>query len=104
MTYGINIRPYDDPFIAIAEEAVEAMRELMIAGTFLVDVLPVLKYVPSWFPGAKFQKQAAMTRTHAEKIRNATFAAAKKMMVFTPLFLWLVLQLLDDTCSGKGRL
>ena len=82
ITYGINVRPYDDPLITIAEEAVEAMRELMIAGTFLVDILPVLKYVPDWFPGAKFQKQAAMTRTHAEKIRNATFAATKEAMVF----------------------
>jgi hypothetical protein len=56
MTYGINIRPYDDPLIAIAEKASGTMRELMIAGTFLVDIIPILKYVPSWFPGAKFQR------------------------------------------------
>jgi len=84
MTYGINIRPYDDPLIAIAEKASGTMRELMIAGTFLVDIIPILKYIPSWFPGAKFQRYAAMTRTHAEKIRNATFAATKELMVFTP--------------------
>jgi hypothetical protein len=84
MTYGINVRPYDDPHIAIAEEAIEALSELVIAGTFLVDVLPILKYVPHWFPGAKFQKQATMMRPHAEKMRNATFAATKKLMVFTP--------------------
>jgi hypothetical protein len=57
MTYGINIRPYDDPLIAIAEEAIGAMSELVVAGTFLVDIIPILKYVPSWFPGAKFQKK-----------------------------------------------
>jgi hypothetical protein len=84
MTYGINIRPYDDPLIAIAEKASGTMRELMIAGTFLVDIIPILKYVPSWFPGAKFQRYATMTRIHAEKIRNATFAATKELMVFTP--------------------
>ena len=96
ITYGINVRPYDDPLIAIAEEAVETMRELMIAGTFLVDIVPILKYVPDWFPGAKFQKKAATTRTHAERVRNATFAATKEVMVFTPFpFLWIVL--LDDT-------
>ena len=84
MTYGINIRPYDDPLIAIAEEAIGAMSELVIAGTFLVDIIPILKYVPDWFPGGKFQKKAAMTRIHAEKIRNVTFVAAKEVMVFTP--------------------
>ena len=100
MTYGINIRPYDDPLIAIAEEAVEAMSELMIAGTFLVDILPILKHVPDWFPGAKFQKKAAITRTHAENIRNATFAATKEVMVFTPSP-FLLIVLLDDTPLRK---
>ena len=84
MTYGINIRPYDDPLIAMAEEAVEAMSELTNAGTFLVDILPILKYVPDWFPGAKFQRKAAMLRLHSKKIRNAPFAATEKLMVFTP--------------------
>ena len=84
MTYGINIRPYDDPMIAITEEAVEGVAELVIGGPFLVDILPILKYVPDWFPGAKFQKKAVILRTQAEKIRNAPFAATKKLMVFTP--------------------
>jgi hypothetical protein len=105
MTYGMNIRPYNDPYIAIAEEAIEAMAELVIAGAFFVDILPILKYVPAWFPGAKFQRKAAMMRTHSKKIRNATFTATKKLMVFTPWpFLWIVLQCFDDTCSGKWQL
>ena len=106
MTYGINIRPYNDPYITIAEEAIEAMAELVIAGAFFVDILPILKYVPDWFPGAKFQRKAAMMRIHSERIRNATFAATKKLMVFTPWpFLLIFVQPLDDdTCSGKWRL
>jgi len=35
------------------------------------------------FPGAKFQRKAAVMRIHVEKMRNATFAATKKLMVFT---------------------
>ena len=105
MTYGINVRPYDDPLIAIAEQAVGVLSELVIDGTFLVDFLPILKYVPDWFPGAKFQKQAAMLRIWAEKMRNATVAATKTLMVFTSCpFLWIVLQLVDNTCSGTWRL
>ena len=85
MTYSINVRPYNDPFITIVEQAVDAAAELLIAGAFFVDILPILKYVPEWFPGAKFKRKAAMMRTHSEKMRNATFAATKKLMVFTPL-------------------
>ena len=102
MTYGINIRPYDDPLIAIAEEAIEALSDLVIAGPLLVEIIPLLKHIPAWFPGAKFQKTGAMLRTHAEKMRNGTFAAARKLMVFSPWsFLRIFLQL---TCSGKWRL
>ena len=81
MTYGISVLRYNDPYIKIAEEAIEALAELLIAGTFLVDIIPILKYVPEWFPGATFQRKAATMRKHAGTIRNATFAATEKLMV-----------------------
>ena len=55
MTYSINVHPYNDPYIKLAEEAVGAAAELSIPGAFLVDIIPILKYVPEWFPGARFQ-------------------------------------------------
>ena len=81
MTYSINIQPYNDPYIKIVEEAVAATAELVIPGAFLVEIIPILKYVPEWFPGAKFQSKAAMMRKHAAIIRNMTFAATVKLMV-----------------------
>ena len=42
MTYGINIRPYDDPLIAIIEElAIEALGDIVLAGPFPVDIIPI---------------------------------------------------------------
>ena len=82
MTYSIKVQPYNDPYIKIAQEAVGAAGELLIPGAFLVDIIPILKYVPEWFPGAKFQSKAAMMRKHAALVRNATFAATEKIMVF----------------------
>ena len=81
MTYGINVRPYNDPYIKIAEEAVEAVAEFLIPGAFLVDSIPILKYVPEWFPGAKFHGKAAVMRKHAAIMRNTTFAATEELMV-----------------------
>jgi hypothetical protein len=81
MTYSINVRPYNDPYIKIAEEALGAIGELLIPGAFLVDIIPVLKYVPEWFPGAKFQSKAAMMRKHAAIMRDTTFAATEELMV-----------------------
>ena len=81
MTYSINVRPYNDPYIKIAEEAVAATAEFLIPGAFLVDIIPILKYVPVWFPGAKFQSKAAVMRKHAAIMRNTTFAETKELMV-----------------------
>ncbi|KAF5309455.1 hypothetical protein D9619_012399 [Psilocybe cf. subviscida] len=58
IVYGIKIRGADDPYVVNIEESA---RELILAGTpgsFLVDLIPALKYVPSWFPGAGFKKKA----------------------------------------------
>ena len=92
MTYGIKIRPYNDPYIKMAEEAMVAIAELLIPGAFLVDIIPILKYVPEWFPGAKFQSKAAVMRKHAAIMRNTTFAATEELMVCDFLEF-----LLDDT-------
>ena len=81
MTYSINVRPYDDPYIEFAEKAIGAIGEVAVPGAFLVDIIPILKYVPEWFPGAKFQRTAAVLRKHAGKMRNTTFAATEKLMV-----------------------
>ena len=48
MTYGINVRPYNDPYIKMVEEAVEAAAELSIAGAFLVDMSLNGSPVPSF--------------------------------------------------------
>ena len=101
MTYSINVRPYNDPNIKIAEEATAVNADLLIAGAFLVDFIPILKYVPEWFPGAKFQKKAAVMRKYADIMRNTTFAATEKLMVCDLLpFLEF---LLNDTYTLPGQ-
>ncbi|KAJ7826064.1 cytochrome P450 [Mycena olivaceomarginata] len=56
--YGIDVLPEDDPHIDISEKALHAMACTGNRGSFLVDSLPFLKYVPEFFPGAGFKKQA----------------------------------------------
>ena len=98
MTYGIKVQPYDDPYIKIAGDAVAVIAELLIPGAFLVDFIPILKYVPEWFPGAKFQSKAAVMRKHAAIMRNTTFAATEELMVCDFLEF-----LLDDIYTFSGQ-
>ncbi|KAJ7486676.1 cytochrome P450 [Mycena latifolia] len=56
--YGIDVQPEDDPHVDISEKALHAMACAGNRGSYLVDSLPFLKYLPDFFPGAGFKKQA----------------------------------------------
>ena len=60
--YGITVLNINDPYMSIAEEVLEGFAEAAAPGAFLVDLIPILKYVPSWFPGAGFKKKAERWR------------------------------------------
>ncbi|KAF8874752.1 cytochrome P450 [Infundibulicybe gibba] len=62
VTYGIDIREENDPYVETAEEAMEGMAKAAVPGTFLVDFIPILKYVPGWVPGAGFKRMATHWR------------------------------------------
>ena len=63
ISYGIDVKESDDSYISLAEHALNGLNEAAIPGTFWVDLFPILKYVPSRFPGAGFRKKATMERT-----------------------------------------
>ena len=79
--YGIAVQESDDPYISIAEEALEGIAEAGIPGAFLVDMFPILKYVPSWFPGAGFQKKAARWREAINTMAEKPFLHVQEQLV-----------------------
>ncbi|KAL4264901.1 cytochrome P450 family protein [Pleurotus pulmonarius] len=58
LTYGINVKPEHDPTIERGEKALRQLQKAAIAGTYLVDLIPILKHIPSWMPGAGFKAYA----------------------------------------------
>ncbi|KAI0713031.1 cytochrome P450 [Cerioporus squamosus] len=46
------------PVIELAEAGQEWVGRCATAGVYLVELLPILRYLPSWFPGATFQEEA----------------------------------------------
>ncbi|KAF4616642.1 hypothetical protein D9613_008328 [Agrocybe pediades] len=80
ITYGINIQPKDDPYINAAEKGVFPVTIAAVPGSFLVDTISVLKYVPEWVPGASFKTKAREWKKLARHMVEAPFAATKKMM------------------------
>ena len=100
IAYGIQIRAENDPFLFTAERATEAISATTNAGSYLVDALPfckrsvscravllrklihtAVKYVPEWFPGAAFQREARIWKEYAMKMLNEPFDIVKRQLV-----------------------
>ncbi|KAK1232372.1 hypothetical protein PQX77_004494 [Marasmius sp. AFHP31] len=61
IVYGIEILPENDPHVSIAEKAIRAGIDATLPGAYLVENIPILKYVPEWFPGAGWKRRAKVT-------------------------------------------
>ncbi|PPQ73991.1 hypothetical protein CVT24_012480 [Panaeolus cyanescens] len=97
VAYGITVEPDSDSvYVTAAESALNTLSQVAIPGTFLVDIIPALKYVPSWFPGAGFKKQAAQWRKELDKFIELPFAHVKRLMKAGNAVPCLVTKLLDS--------
>ncbi|KAJ7247337.1 cytochrome P450, partial [Mycena rebaudengoi] len=78
VSYGIQVLQENDPYITLVRDAMHTLSIAGPPGTFLVDFLPILKYVPDWFPGAQFQRKAKAWRKLARDSLDVPFADAKR--------------------------
>ena len=81
LAYGVQVQNTNDPFVEMSEIAVQSALDATIPGAFLVDVMPCLKYIPSWVPGAGFQKKAREWRKLQEEVHELPYSETIKSMV-----------------------
>ena len=81
ITYGIDVQESDDPYILVAEEIRRGVIEAGTPGVSWVDVFPMLNHIPSWFPGAGFQKKAAHWKGLAKAVIENPFRYVKEQLV-----------------------
>jgi len=80
IAYGLDIRTTDDPYLKRAEECLQIIDKAGNPGSFLVDIIPALKYVPEWMPGASFKRKAREWRGVAERFYTIPFDFVKESM------------------------
>ena len=85
LAYGLEIQQIDDRYIQTAESALIGLAELFVPGRFLVDSIPLLKYVPTWMPGAGFKRKAKEWKALATEMMDSPFEAAQKAIVRTTI-------------------
>ncbi|KAH9929491.1 cytochrome P450 [Epithele typhae] len=76
--YGIEIPSDDTTYSPLLHAALEGPTEGLMAGSFLVEHIPILQYVPAWIPGAGFQRKFAKWRKLVDEMLNMPFNVAKE--------------------------
>ncbi|THU92698.1 cytochrome P450 [Dendrothele bispora CBS 962.96] len=77
IAYGISVQTPHDQEILISERSVESISLATTPGQFFVDSIPLLQYVPSWFPLAGFKRMAIRCSEDSTWIRNELFQKVK---------------------------
>lgn len=84
VVYGVDIVDEDDERIVIPRAALESTRR-STPGAFAVEIFPILQHIPSWFPGAGFQKVFAECKAANDYLKHVLFDEAKEALVSVEL-------------------
>ncbi|EAU83008.2 cytochrome P450 [Coprinopsis cinerea okayama7 len=79
MAFGYTVQE-DDPFIKVSEEASKISGWATQPGRWLVDYLPILRFIPSWLPGAEWKRQGLMWRQRLRHLADIPHEWAKQQM------------------------
>ena len=75
LIYGYDVAPKDDHYVKLVESTRPAFA-LGPSQKWLVNNFPVLRYIPSWLPGAGFKKFASATNCKLVEAREETYKYA----------------------------
>ncbi|THU98690.1 cytochrome P450 [Dendrothele bispora CBS 962.96] len=75
--YGHKMARKNDYYVHLADLAVRSVAEAL-DGSFLVDYVPMLAYIPSWFPGASFKRKAKLWGQHSLEAKDGPWVDLKR--------------------------
>ncbi|KAK0479643.1 cytochrome P450 [Armillaria novae-zelandiae] len=71
--YGYDVDPNGDQFVELVDRTHESIHMVGNVGSFLVDYIPSLKYLPRWVPGTRFLSLARAWSKDVEEMAEAPF-------------------------------
>ncbi|KAF8914418.1 cytochrome P450 [Gymnopilus junonius] len=77
VAYGYQVESNDDPLVLQLEHAFQLATSLNIPGKYWVEFFPLLRFLPSWFPGAGFKRTAQSAGHEMKRTETAPFEWAK---------------------------
>ncbi|CEL55993.1 O-methylsterigmatocystin oxidoreductase OS=Aspergillus flavus GN=ordA PE=3 SV=2 [Rhizoctonia solani AG-1 IB] len=94
--YGYQIRSRDDPLLKAASQFGQNLSSAAMPTNFLVNVFPLLCYVPVWLPGAGWKRVAQRWRKQKEDTMTALFNKTKEDVASGDYYPSIIASLLAD--------
>ncbi|KAG1734315.1 cytochrome P450 [Suillus lakei] len=79
ISHGYEVEENDDPFVDLLSRISDNGSQAAAPGAIMVDILPFLAKVPTWFPGAGFKRIARELREALEEMVSAPAAGIAPM-------------------------
>ncbi|KAH7103312.1 cytochrome P450 [Auriculariales sp. MPI-PUGE-AT-0066] len=78
--YGYDVKPEVDEYVDLIDRSNKEFEEASTPGSFMVDLIPALRYVPRWFPGTSWMNVADSMRQHLNEILSKPINFVKEEM------------------------
>ncbi|KAG8737509.1 hypothetical protein FRC10_008089 [Ceratobasidium sp. 414] len=78
LVYGYPLKDVDDPFLIDKKTLTANLNRAVVPSNFLVNIFPVLAYVPEWLPGAGWKRTAREWREQKDHTIDDIFNWAKE--------------------------
>lgn len=80
ISHGYEVKEHNDPFVDLADLAVDQFSKSTATGAWMVDIIPSLAKVPEWVPGAGFKRVAREWHETLEEMVAAPYKFVKDQM------------------------
>ena len=79
--YGYDVEPKGDYFVDLAERALKRLSDSGLPDASLFFSFPILRHLPSWFPGTQFKKLVLEGKKWAYEMRNIPLGSVQRQLV-----------------------
>lgn len=83
---GIEVNDPDHELAVVVKEAFEGSGQGHVPGAHWIEYFPIMKYIPSWMPGANFKKLGRKYRPVVETMVHEPYQWARDAVVRTLMF------------------
>ncbi|PSR79206.1 hypothetical protein PHLCEN_2v7122 [Hermanssonia centrifuga] len=87
IVYGMPVNSMNDNYIHLVRHSIEGFSQSRVPGAFWAESIPILKYIPSWVPGASATNFGAQYKPFVNEMRDWPFHTVRDNSVSSTLHL-----------------